>query len=108
MRDFPPNDEGAALSDRFFFRQIPSGSIVARLQTLQRAIAARVWCSQLIPGPMAATTRSLLSRQRRWRLASSWPHPMVRSISWFYIWLAFDLDLGLYPKFERGDLPGCR
>ncbi len=30
---------------------------------------------------------------------------MVRSISWFYIWLAFDLDLGLYLKFERDDVP---
>jgi hypothetical protein len=33
---------------------------------------------------------------------------MVRSISWFYIQLAFGLDLGLYLKFERTDLLKCR
>jgi hypothetical protein len=33
---------------------------------------------------------------------------MLRSISWFYIRLAFDLDLGLYLKLEQTDLPEYR
>ena len=56
---------------------------------------------------MAAPTRSLLSRQRRWPSASSW-HPAERVTSWFSTRLAFDLDLSLYFKLERTDFPECR
>ena len=57
---------------------------------------------------MAAPTRSLLSKQRRWPLESSWQPPMAQIISRFYIRLAFDLDLGLYLKCERADFPECQ
>jgi hypothetical protein len=44
---FPPNMmELTVLSHRFFIRRNPSGSIVARLQTLRLATAARAWYLQ--------------------------------------------------------------
>ena len=52
-------------SDRFLTRRIPSGSIVARLQTLRPATAARAWFLQRILDLTVATTRSLISRQTR-------------------------------------------
>jgi hypothetical protein len=33
---------------------------------------------------------------------------MLRSISWFYIRLAFDVDSGLYLKLEQTDFPEYR
>jgi hypothetical protein len=68
---------GTGLSDHTpfssLFRLSPFGFIVARMQTLQGATAARAWCSQSILVPMAATTPSLISRQLRWLLVLNWP-----------------------------------
>jgi len=74
---------GSSCSDHtpsfFPFRLNPFGFIVASLQTPRGATAARAWCSQSIPVPMAATIPSLISKQLRWPLALNWPRtPQTR------------------------------